>query len=186
MTKDVKYYRDLKPDETLQAGDERLCIVSLLWSPVAETAIGWQVVDSSPLYRRPVDAVPREEYEQLQNVLAEVRYLHGQAMHDRDILREELKTTINKCDHWCRMSAEYEKILSQPRLQPVTPEAMAELKDQETPFILFRHKEEPAFRFERVEYSKFSSLWLDVDGYEINPFDWQWFIVPSAIPEVQQ
>ena len=75
---------------------------------------------------------------------------------------------------------------SQPRLQRVTPEAMAELKDQETPFILFRHKEEPAFRFERVEYSKFSSLWLDVDGYEINPFDWQWFIVPSAIPEVQQ
>ena len=73
-----------------------------------------------------------------------------------------------------------------PVLQPVTPEAMAELKDQETPFILFRHKEEPAFRFERAEYSKLVSLWLNADGYEINPFDWQWFIVPSTIPEVQQ
>ena len=81
-----------------------------------------------------------------------------------------------------RSLPEYRRPVDLPVLQRVTPEAMAELKDQETPFILFRHKEEPAFRFERVEYSKFSSLWLDVDGYEINPFDWQWFIVPSAIP----
>ena len=79
--------------------------------------------------------------------------------------------------------AGYFRIVDAPVLQLVTVEAMAELKDQETPFILFCHKEEPAFRFERAEYSKLAFMWLNAEGYEINPFDWQWFIVPSAIPE---
>ena len=64
----MKLYRDLKLGEILQAGDERLCIVSLLWSPVAETAIGWQVVDSAPLYRRPVDAVPRPHWRTVDDI----------------------------------------------------------------------------------------------------------------------
>ena len=122
-----RYYRDLKPGETLQAGDEALRDDDE-WVPVLPAAYGMPPFRRSRV-RRPVDL---------------------------------------------------------PVLQPITPEAMAELKDQETPFILFRHKEEPAFRFERAEYSKLVSLWLNADGYEINPFDWQWFIVPSAIPEVQQ
>ena len=82
--------------------------------------------------------------------------------------------------------AGYFEIVDAPVLQRVTPEAMADLKQNETCFILFRHKEEPAFRFERAEYSKLVSLWLDADGYEINPFDWRWFIVPSTIPEVTE
>ena len=84
------------------------------------------------------------------------------------------------------MEKQIATLQSQPRLQPVTPEAMAELKQNETCFILFRHKQESAFRFERAEYSKLAYMWLDADGYEINPFDWQWFIVPDTIPEVQQ
>ena len=64
----MRYYRDLQPDETLQAGDERLCVVSLTWSPIAETAFGWQVVDSAPVYRRPVDAVPRPHWRTVDDV----------------------------------------------------------------------------------------------------------------------
>ena len=82
--------------------------------------------------------------------------------------------------------AGYFRLVSNPVLQPVTPEAMEKLKQNETCFILFHHKEEPAFRFERAEYSKLASLWLDADGYEINPFDFHWFIDLSTIPEVQQ
>jgi hypothetical protein len=50
----MRYYRDLQPGETLQAGDERLYIVPITWMPIAETAVGWQVTELR-LYRRPVD-----------------------------------------------------------------------------------------------------------------------------------
>ena len=126
----MRYYQDIEPGETLQAGDERMSGNSREWVPVYSGSIGQPVpADLLAFYRRPVNL---------------------------------------------------------PVLQRVTLEAMAELKDQETPFILFRHKEEPAFRFERAEYSKLAFMWLNAEGYEINPFDWQWFIVPSTIPEVQQ
>lgn len=64
----MKFYRDLQPGEMLQAGDERLCVVSLTWSPIAETAVGWQVLESAPLYRRPVDAVPRPHWRTVDDI----------------------------------------------------------------------------------------------------------------------
>ena len=64
----MKVYRDLKPGESLQAGDE--IYSSREWIPIAEQSIG--VVLSGRellLFRRPVDAVPREERERLQRTV---------------------------------------------------------------------------------------------------------------------
>lgn len=65
----MKLYRDLQPGETLRAGDERLCIVSLTWRPITESAVGLPVALAG-VYRRPVDAVPREKHERLQRAVA--------------------------------------------------------------------------------------------------------------------
>ena len=116
----MKLYRDIQSGETLQAGDEKQQW-PLEWAPVEAVWIGQRVPsDLAAWYRRPVDAVPREEHERLQDVLAEVRYLHGHAMHDRDTMREQLAA-----------------LQSQPHLQPVTPEAMAELESREAIGVLF-------------------------------------------------
>ena len=71
----MKLYRDLQPGETLQPGDERqtgngVCVpVEAVWigQPAPADLPGW--------YRRPVDAVPCEEYERLRQRLAALQAL---------------------------------------------------------------------------------------------------------------
>ena len=66
----MRYYRDLQPGETLQAGDERMSGNSREWVPVYEGSIGQSVpADLAAWYRRPVDAVPREEHERPQRAV---------------------------------------------------------------------------------------------------------------------
>ena len=125
----MKLYRNLKPDETLQAGDERMS-GNGGWKPAEAVWIGQPVPeDLMGCFRRPVDL---------------------------------------------------------PTLQPVTPEAMAELEGRGEWVILFRHREAQWNRYARATYSKFGHCWFGADGKEINPLDFCWFIVPDTIPEVQQ
>ena len=52
----MKYYRDLHPNETLQAGDERMSGNSREWVPVYSGSIGQPApADLLAFYRRPVD-----------------------------------------------------------------------------------------------------------------------------------
>lgn len=69
---------------------------------------------------------------------------------------------------------------SQPRLQPVTPEAMAELEARHGYVTFFAHG-----RSVRCTYSR-QRWWDDENIQVINPLEWQWFIDLSTIPEVQQ
>ena len=65
----MKLYRNLKPDETLQAGDERMS-GNGGWKPAEAVWIGQPVPeDLMGCFRRPVDAVPREEGERLQRAV---------------------------------------------------------------------------------------------------------------------
>ena len=67
----MKLYRDLQPGETLQAGDEILADPPQ-WVPVNSSLFGLSpALRGLPEYRRPVDAVPREEYERLQKELTD-------------------------------------------------------------------------------------------------------------------
>ena len=64
----MRYYQDIKPGDTLRAGDE--IYSGREWIPIAEESVG--VVLSGRellLFRRPVDAVPREEHERLQRAV---------------------------------------------------------------------------------------------------------------------
>ena len=169
MTKDVKYYRDIQPGETLQAGDERLIPSTDLqrqeWQPENPVFYGG-VVSRYYLsqYRRPVDAVPREEHERLQDVLAEVRYLHGHAMHDRDTMQEELAA-----------------LQSQPRLQPVTPEAIKDLEADEMVTVVCVSQD----RAKTMTWLPAMRQWHSKAGHD-NPLEWQWFFDLSRTPEVHQ
>ena len=64
----MRYYRDLQPGETLQAEDERLHY-GRVWATVDAAIYGADPGAYLAEYRRPVDAVPREEYEQLQRAV---------------------------------------------------------------------------------------------------------------------
>ena len=65
----MKRYRNLKPDETLQMGDQRMD-GNGGWKPAEAVWIGQPVPeDLMGCFRRPVDAVPREEGERLQRAV---------------------------------------------------------------------------------------------------------------------
>ena len=119
----MKVYRDIKPGETLQAGDE--IHSGRRWIPIPEQPAG--VVLSGrdlPLFRRPVDL---------------------------------------------------------PTLQPVTPEAMAELEGAEirTICVLSQSSAKTMTWKPQLRY------WLSRAGHD-SPLEWDWFIELSTIPEVQQ
>ena len=88
MTKDVKYYRDLRSDERLQAGDERLepatDIQRQQWQQISAASYG-NVVSRHYLseYRRPVD-------------LPVLQRVTPEAMAELE-LRD--RATIVTCDH---------------------------------------------------------------------------------------
>ena len=82
--------------------------------------------------------------------------------------------------------AGYFRLVSNPVLQPVTPEAMAELEGREAWVILFRHKESIHCRYCVVRWDAVASRWWGTPAGEENPLDWHWYIEPSTIPEVQQ
>ena len=64
----MKLYRNLQPDETLQAGDEKQQW-PLEWAPVDPAFYGVNPGNYRLEYRRPVDAVPFEEHERLQRAI---------------------------------------------------------------------------------------------------------------------
>ena len=97
----------------------------------------------------------------------------------RHIDREHL----NESDQYL---AGYFRLVSDPVLQRVTPEAIAELERREAWVILFRHKESIHCRYCVVRWDAVASRWWGTPAGEENPLDWHWFIEPSTIPEVQQ
>ena len=82
--------------------------------------------------------------------------------------------------------AEYRRPVNLPVLQPVTPAAMAELEGRGTWVILFRHRESRWNRYAGATYFPRERCWFGSDGNKIDPLDFCWYIVPDAIPEVQQ
>mgnify|MGYP006289942355 CR=1 FL=1 len=52
----MKVYRNLKPDETLQAGDERFWVGNCEWIAIGESVVGRSVPEDCWQYRRPVDS----------------------------------------------------------------------------------------------------------------------------------
>jgi len=94
----VKLYRDLSEGETLQAGDlYRLRHSEMDWcehteeeaAEMPDATVG--IIGRDDLeWRRPVDAVPLEQYDKVSLHLAQERVEHGRTMHGRDTLRAEL------------------------------------------------------------------------------------------------
>jgi hypothetical protein len=84
------------------------------------------------------------------------------------------------------LRAQLAALQSQPRLQPVTPEAMAELEGRGAWAILFRHRESRWNRYAGATCFPRERCWFGSDGNKIDPLDFCWYIVPDAIPEVQQ
>jgi hypothetical protein len=94
----VKFYRDLSEGETLQAGDlYRLRNSDMDWcehteeeaAEMPDAMVG--IIGTDDLeWRRPVDAVPLEQYDKVSLQLAEERIEHGRTAHGRDTLRAEL------------------------------------------------------------------------------------------------
>ena len=82
--------------------------------------------------------------------------------------------------------AGYFEIVDAPILQRVTPEAMAELEGRGAWVILFRHREAQWNRYATATYFPRERCWCGSNGNKIDPLDFCWFIVPDAIPEVQQ
>ena len=121
----MKVYRDLKPGETLQAGDLRMSADPLEWVPVEAAWIG-QLVPANLLawLRRPVDL---------------------------------------------------------PVLQPVTPEAMAELEADEMVTVVCVSQDTA----KTMTWLPARKEWQSSAGAD-NPLEWQWFVNLSTIPEVQQ
>jgi hypothetical protein len=83
-------------------------------------------------------------------------------------------------------AAQYRRPVDLPTLQPVTPEAMMELEGRGAWVILFRHREAQWNRYARATYVPLGRCWFGSDGNKIDPLEFCWFIVPDAIPEVQQ
>ena len=120
----MKLYRDLKPDETLQAGDERMD-GNGGWKPAEAVWIGQPVPeDLMGCFRRPVDL---------------------------------------------------------PTLQPVTPEAMAELEGAEIRTICVLSQSSA----KTMTWNTKIRQWHSKAGHD-SPLEWGWFIDLSTIPEVQQ
>jgi hypothetical protein len=94
----MKLYRDLTEGETLQPGDlYRLRNSDMDWcehtedqaAEMPDATVGMIGTDDLE-WRRPVDAVPREQYDTLLLKLAEERVEHRRTAHGRDTLRAEL------------------------------------------------------------------------------------------------
>lgn len=206
----MKYYRDLQAGETLQAGDEwkHRHPSARTWHTIPPTSseVGQLILPGFSIdYRRPVDAIPREEYERLQKELVRTRgqrnkhYEAERANYDEaNRLRQQLAD--ERAEHARTMQVEALKAMvhndrtayrsavaamqSQPRLQRVTPEAMAELESREAWVILFRHKESIHCRYCIVRWDARAGRWWGTPAGEENPLDWHWYIEPSTIPEV--
>jgi hypothetical protein len=94
----LKLYRDLTEGETLQAGDlYRLRHSDMDWcehteeqaAEMPDATVG--IIGRDDLeWRRPVDAVSREQYDSVSLRLAEERIEHRRTAHGRDTLRAEL------------------------------------------------------------------------------------------------
>jgi hypothetical protein len=95
---EMRLYRDLTEGETLQPGDlYRLRHSDMEWcehteeqaAEMPDATVG--VIGTDDLeWRRPVDAVPREQYDSVSLRLAEERMKHGRTTHGRDTLLAEL------------------------------------------------------------------------------------------------
>ena len=85
----MSVYRDLKPQERIEPGDEYWNQTSLQWRP-AEFYEGCLQRDIIMCVRRPVDAVPREEHERLRQQLAEAQSLLGEAATGGEQVNTEL------------------------------------------------------------------------------------------------
>jgi len=88
----MKLYRDLTEGEVLQPGDlYRLRNSDMDWcehtedqaAEMPDATVG--IIGTDDLeWRRPVDAVPREQYDKVSLQLAEERVEHGRTAHGRD------------------------------------------------------------------------------------------------------
>ena len=79
------------------------------------------------------------------------------------------------------LRAQIASLQSQPRLQPVTPEAMAELEGDEVRRIAVLHQ----WSCKTMVWVPRLRQWHSGTGCD-NPLEWGWFIELSTIPEVQQ
>jgi hypothetical protein len=137
----MKLYRDLTEGEALQPGDlYRLRNSDMDWcehteeqaAEMPDATVGFFGRDDLE-WRRPVDAVPREQ-------LAEERMKHGRTAHGRDTLRAELDEARDATRKAIWRGEEYTgslidrvaELQSQPRLRRVTAEAMAEIEQRGT------------------------------------------------------
>ena len=130
MTKDVKYYRDLQPSETLRAGDE--------WRARHWSATTWHTIPANS---------------------AEVGHL---------ILPG--------------FKIDYRRPVNLPVLQPVTPEAMAELERREVIGVLFVD----GYGVQVASYNRYRGWWWCGGIGKLDRPTRGWFIELSTIPEVQQ
>jgi hypothetical protein len=144
----MKLYRDLTEGETLQAGDlYRLRNSDMDWcehteeqaAEMPDATVG--IIGRDDLeWRRPVDAVPQEQYDKVSLQLAQERIEHGRTAHGRDTLRAELDAARKAVDQAEWRGDAYRRSLmdrvaglqSQPSLQRVTAEAMAEIEQRDT------------------------------------------------------
>lgn len=187
MSETRKLYQDLEPGETLQIGDQRMSKhpSASRWHTITSTysslEIGKEPCNDRFHYRRPVDAVSREEYDQLRQQLADERTEHARTIYGRDTLRGELGRARDRIEAMTKVAIQLQ---SQPNLQRVTPEIIAELEQRQAWIVLFQHKENKNCRYAVVKYDKFGKGWWGVPGGQENLLDWHWFIEPSAIPEV--
>lgn len=77
--------------------------------------------------------------------------------------------------------AGYFRLVSDPVLQPVTPEAMAGLEGEDIRTICVLSQGAAKTMLWNTELRQ----WCSNAGFD-NPLEWQWFIDLSTIPEVQQ
>jgi hypothetical protein len=131
------------------------------------------VEESGIEYRRPVDAVPCEEHERLRQRLAEAESLLGEAMRGGQ-----------------QLYAEVGELRSQPRLQPVTLEAMAAIKQRDFSRVLFVTPFRDADGKQLVSHNVLhwyynQQAWYEEDDYpaEDTESSHDWFIDLTTIPE---
>ena len=80
-----------------------------------------------------------------------------------------------------RLTAWYRRPVDLPTLQPVTPEAMAELEGDEVRRIAVLHQ----WSCKTMVWVPRLRQWHSGTGHD-NPLEWQWFIELSTLKEVQQ
>ena len=172
-------YRDLQPGETLQAGDEQLHNDGAEWVAVETVWIGRPVPeDLQGCFRRPVNlpVLLRKALAEAGALLAEAAKAGGQVNAELAELRQQLAT-----------------LQSQPRLQPVTLEAMAAIKQRDvsrvlfvTPFADDDGKQHVSIQI--LHWYRENQTWYEDDDFPAEDTDasHDWFIDLSTIPEVTQ